>query len=322
LKPQKTAELERASGPKYLNQIGKEADDSRTLIDILCRRVVRPDFDQGKIPGRLESVEDLVAATGDITRRIVNDSEWTEVCQRVHAWQDALESCAGSYEKSPLSKILGRTTKFPTVDRVTTLLGEEMSELYSEALESIEANSEYFAEFPEDRTNGGWSKHSAERAVSLVVDVIAPYGSNPEGMLSAYAKYMEEFRSQNREKKVTQNADREARKTAARNLGIWLPIPGDSKSWETDPRTCDMAAEFERLSMRVTDKMRIMRSVLQFIPRRRFSNHTIADMGANMTRMRAYIRDGDNRDEVEKKKRTREKNDDDEKSEKRPKNQK
>jgi hypothetical protein len=297
---------DKTSGPGYLNQIGKDADDSRTLVDVLCKRVVRPDFDVGKIRGRAEGVEDLVAALGDITRRLVNDAEWSEVCQRVHAWQDALETCAGSYEKSPLSKILGKATKFPSVAKVTALLGEEMSELYSDALKQIESDPESFAEFPDERTNGGWDKHAAERAVALVVDVIAPHGRDLDGMSAAYAKYMEEFRSQNREKKITQNADRDARKAAAKSLGIWLPMPGDFGLWESDPRTCDKAAEFERLTIRVTEKMRIMRSVLQFIPRRRFSNHTVVDMENDMDRMKAYIRDSENRDEAKTKKRSRE----------------
>lgn len=290
----------KSSGPKYLNQIGKDADDSRALVDILCKRVVYPNFDKGTVPGRVGGVDDLVSAVGDITRVLITDSEWTEVCQRVHARQDALETHSGSYEKSPLSRILEKNSKFPTTERVTALLGEEMSELYSDAMERIESDPELFAEFPDERTGGGWNKHSAERAVSLVVDVIAPHGDDPEGMAAAYNKFMEEFRSQNRERGITQNADRDSRKATARSLGIWFPVPGDFKSWESDPRTRDRAAEFERLSIRVTDKMRIMRSVLQFIPRRRFSNHTVADMEANMARMAAYIRDGENRTRIEK----------------------
>jgi hypothetical protein len=252
----------------------------------------------------VEGVDELVAACGDVTRRLVSDSEWLDVVQKVRAWQDVLETCSGSYEKSPLSRILGKISKFPTVARVTTLLGEEMSEMYSDALERIEADPESFAEFPDDKTNGGWSKHSAERAVSLVVDVIAPNGRSPENMAAAYSKYSQELRAQIKEKRITHNADRDARKLAARKLGIWLPTCGDSKHWETDPRTCDRAAEFERLSIRVTDKMRIMRSVLQFIPRRRFSNHTVADMEANMERMKAYIKDGENRDSAKKRQRS------------------
>lgn len=276
---------------------------------MLCKRVVRPKFDQGKISGRVESVEELISSMGDITKALVNESEWAEVMQRVQAWQDALETCSGSYEKSPLSRILDKTTKFPTVSRVTALLGEEMADLYSDALDRIEADRESFAAFPDDKTNGGWNKHSAERAVSLVADVIAPHGRNPEGMAAAYVRYMEEFRAQSREKKITRNADREARKAAARRLGIWLPVPGDSGLWESDQRTRDSAAEFERLSIRVTEKMRIMRSVLQFTPRRRFSNYTVADMAANMERMRAYIKDSENRDEVKKKRQLEESGD-------------
>lgn len=286
------------SGPRYLNQIGRDADDSRTLVDIICARVIRHDFDQGKIPGRVDGVDSLLSSVGDITRRLVTDDEWAEVCQRIHSWQDALETCAGSYEKSPLTKILSKINRFPTVEKTEALLGEEMSELYANALEQIESNKELFAGFPDGMTSSGWTKHNAERAVALVVDVIAPHGKNAEDMAAAYAKYMEEYRAQSREKTITHNADKEQRKAAARTLGIWLPLSRDLKMWETDPRTMDKAAEFERISTRVIDKMRIMRSVLQFIPRRRFSNHTVADLNANILRMKAYMRDSDNRDEA------------------------
>jgi hypothetical protein len=71
--------------------------------------------------------------------------------------------------------------------------------------------------------------------------------------------------------------------------------------WESDPRTADRAADFQRLVIRVIEKMRIMRSVLQFIPRRKFSNHTIADMDANMVRMSEYMKDSANRTEAKRK---------------------
>lgn len=277
-----------------LNQVGKDADDSRMLVDILCKRVIRPDFEKGKIP-RIDGVDDAIASVGDITRRLITDSEWMEICQRVHAWQDQVETCSGMYDRSTLFNILQKIRKFPTVDRVKSLLGEEMAELYSDAMESIEKNPEVFSAFPDERVNGGWNKQTAERAVSLVVDVIAPHGSDPEGLATSYTRYTEEYQSQSREKLDTYKADKNVRKASARRLGIWLPMTQDLKRWEDDPRTMDRAAEFQRLAIRVVDKMRIMRSVLQFIPRRRFSNHTVSDLDANMNRMKNYIRDVKNR---------------------------
>jgi hypothetical protein len=299
--PGASAAVGPAKGPKMLNQVGKDADDSRMLVDIMCKRVVRPGFDGGSIPGRVDGPDALRTALGeDIAGRLIRESEWFEMCQRVNSWQDRLETCAGAYDGSSLSKILQTVSRFPTLDRARALLGEEMTTMYREALEHIEANRDLYSEFPDEKSNGGWSKQAAERAVALVIDVIAPHGSDPDGMSTAYGRYMEEYRSQTRERKVTHNVDREEKKRAARDLGIWLPISSDLEKWEKDPRTIDRAAEFQRLSMRVVDKMRIMRSVLQFIPRRRFSTHTISDLDANIQRMRAYMRDSENRDEAKR----------------------
>jgi len=305
------------TGPKYLDGLGKEADDSRTLVELLCRRVIRPDFDTGKIPGRVSSAGELIEKYLPLTivsavleedrdsirrecvegffMKLVTEEEWDQVCQRLHAWQDELETSAGTYDRSPLSKILLKNSKFPTVERIRSLLGEEMAEEYKNALECMEADPDTFAEFPEEKTSGGWNRHTAERAVSLVTDVIVPHAKNPEDMAAAYGKYMEELRSQNREKKITHNATKSARKTAARALGIWLPLQSDTEQWETDPRTCDRAPEFEKLVIRVVEKMRILRSVLQYIPRRKFSNHTVMDMEANMVRMQNYMKDAENK---------------------------
>lgn len=290
-------------GPKYLNLVGKEADESRAVVDALCRRVLRPAFDRGELSGHPSGTDDLVSAAGNLSRTLVTEQEWGAAMQRVCAWQDALETSSGTYDKSPVARVLARSamTKFPTVERVSELVSEELAELYSDALDKIEADdSGAFADFPGERTCGGWGKQSAERAASLVVDVIAPYGADPDGMSSAYEKYMEEYRSQARERSVASNPDREARKAAARALGIWMPVAADIPKWEADPRTCDCAPEFERLVARVTEKMRIMRSVLQYVPRRKFSNHTVADMLANMERMRSYLKDGENRDVARK----------------------
>lgn len=188
-----------------------------------------------------------------------------------------------------------KTPKFPTVERVKILLGEQIAEDYAKALEAIEADPDAFAEFPDEKVSGGWNRHTAERAVSLVTDVIVPYANNPEGMSAAYGRYMEELRAQTSEKRKTQNASKQARRTAARSLGIWLPLQTDMEQWSKDPRTCDRAPEFERLVIQVVDKMRILRSVLQYIPRRRFSNRTVADLDNNMERMRNYIKDSDNK---------------------------
>ena len=113
-------ETKGSSGPRYLNRVGQDADCSRALIDVLCDRVVRPAFDGGRIPGRVCGASELVAAVGAdaIVRDLVSDFEWAEVCQRLNAWQDAVETRSGSYGGPLLARILDKARRFPTVQRV------------------------------------------------------------------------------------------------------------------------------------------------------------------------------------------------------------
>lgn len=292
------------------------ADESRMLVDVLCKRVIRPKFESGVVPGRVSSADELAeifcssssSLPSPFARELVTDAEWSEACQRVNTWQDEIE--ANEAGESPLAHVLRRVgwKKFPTIDRVRTLVGEELADLYSDALEKIESDPESFPGFPEDRSGAGWNARTAERAASLVIDVISPHGtSDPQGMAQAFVRFQAEDRAQREEKKTVQDAGKDDRKKAARQLGIWLPRQTDLKTWETDERTARRAVAFQTLSSRVVDKMRVLRTVLQYVPRRKFSNKTVADLNANMERMRAYLRDDRNkalRAEKNKKKKT------------------
>lgn len=278
-----------STGPKALDELGARADESRFVVDVLCRRVLRPDFQTGEISGRV-SADELAAHYASLegfVRRMVTEAEWQDASQKLNAWQDELEA---RDDGCTLARILAKHPKFPPVTKVKTLLGEEIAESYSEALENIELSSEAYALFPSTRVCGGWTKHSIDRAVSLVVDVISPHSGDPRAMASAYGRYMDQLRSQTKGRGPA-NCDRAARRKAARSLGIWLPLQVDLKKWESDPRSSSRAPDFERLVNRVVSKMRTLRSVLQYVPRRRFSNHTIADMDANMARIRDYLKE-------------------------------
>ena len=305
------------AGPKYLDMLGREADDSRNMVDILCRRLLKPDFDSGRVSGRVDSMETLHniyipptldtavlhddrehlrrGVLNDIFMRLIKPSEMEQAMQRLQSWQDTIDMAHDDFERSTLSRILLKNPKFPTVQRVKILLGEEMADSYTQALEHMEANPILFAEFPSERVSGGWNRLTAERAVSLVVDVIEPHAEDSDGMAIAYGRFMEEFRSQVREKKLTTNVKKDERRAAAKALGIWLPTSQDMYKWEIDPRTQEHAQEFGLLVIKVYDKMRIMRSVLQFIPRRKFATRTVEDLLANMERMRDYIKDNENK---------------------------
>ena len=161
----------------------RNADQSRALVDVVCNRVVKPDYDIGALPYR-PSAQDLTdyylgtsdpsaanaSACEEFARRIMGPREWEELSQRVLMWQDASDTKAdGCNTKAVLAKVLGKMRHFPTVERVMDLLGEGAAEQYKMALEAIENNPSAFAEFPDDKTGKGWTVQSAERYAHILI---------------------------------------------------------------------------------------------------------------------------------------------------------
>jgi len=298
----------------------KSADQSRTLVDVICSRVVKPDYDIGALPLRPTAQELVDFYTGDssslasafvqepqqqqeeevlaekspaasFTKALIKTQEWEEISQRVLMWQDTADARAdGCNIRAVLLKVLGKIKRFPTLQKVSDLLGEDAAERYKASMETIESNSSMFSEFPEEKTAKGWNQMNCERAVALVTDVISPYGDDPIGMADAYARYMAECRAQAKERGMVGQTRVDERKAFARSLGIWLPRPTDHRQWRSDPRTRENAPEFLQLSEQVFDRMRLARSILQYVRKRKFSEKSVADMEANMIRMRAYLR--------------------------------
>lgn len=259
-------------------------DDKRAVVELLCSRLLKPDYDAGVLPRdpQIDSLKEIYRES--IADRLVVDEEWEEACQVVYSWQDR-ENTQGL---SALQRVLQKFKRFPTVDRVRLSFGDERAEAYRAALETIESAG--LAEFPDERFGSPWRKFDCDAAVSAVVNVVAPNVSDEEAMSDALGELMGELRARRRERCAMDKTALANRKRIARSLGIWFPIAKEIDSWRGDPRTEKYMPVLEPLMNDVMRRMRLVRSYLQYIPRKRLSARACVDLPKNIERMRAYLR--------------------------------
>lgn len=259
------------------------ADERRLIVDAVCKRLARTEFDSGALP-RSPSGNDLREYLGArMSSDFIAEEEWDEVAQRVAAWEEQEESKRGD---SGLTQVLARFPRFPTVERVEELFGKTRAEAYKAALEQATEDPA----FPDERQAYPWRKFDMDAAVSVVTRVIAPNMGDDAAMVAALAHLVGELRARRRERASMDAAELGKRKSVARSLGIWFPMTKDLDAWKADPRTAGIMPEFIRVMKSVIRRMRLVRSYLQYIPRRRLSARACADLPTNMDRMKAYLR--------------------------------
>ena len=263
------------------------ADERRFIADIVCKRVVTVDFQSGDLPSSDINPEAMKEFYRDrLAASLVNDDEWEDICQRVLCWQE-LEH---GHSRPIHERILCRFSKFPPIERVRDVLGESKALHYKTALEEIENDEKLSALFPNERVSYPWRKFDMDAAVAVVADVMAPNLGNPESMAVAYDELVAELRARRKERMDITAAEFGKRKVLVRALGIWFPITKDIDRWKADPRTAPLMPEFLRVMDLVVERMKLVRSYLQHIPRRRMSTRACDDIEANLERMKAYLR--------------------------------
>lgn len=258
------------------------ADDLRTMADVVCRKAVREDYESGYIPRDVGTDELKEIYRNDAVDRIISDDVWEEIRQRIEAWKEQDEET----NMPVIVRLLKRFPRFPTVARVEEMFGMERASEYRNGLEV----TENLPNFPTDRHAYPWRKFEMDAAVSAVVKVVAPHINDEAGMSDALTKLVGELRARRRERSSMDTAELNRRKNIARSLGIWFPMAKDLPAWRSDPRTQHRMKEFLAAMSEVTKRMRLVRSYLQYIPRRRLSARACADMHNNIERMKAYLR--------------------------------
>ena len=266
--------------------MSNSADEKRLLADLLCTRIVRQDYQSGELPRDIEPNALIEFYKNKLATEFVNQDEWEEVCQRVLTWQEMEEQ----HSRPIVERILFRFSKFPPVERVSEVLGPQKSSAYRAALEQIETDAALYSQFPSERTSYPWRKFDMDAVVSVVTDVIAPNIGDEIGMTSAFQQLIGELRARRRERMSISAAEFSKRKLVVRALGIWFPITKDIEAWRQDPRTASIMPEFLAVMNRVVDRMKLVRSYLQHIPRRRLSTRACQDLPANLDRMKAYLK--------------------------------
>lgn len=262
------------------------ADEKRLMTELLCSRIVRADFQTGELPRTPDPNTLMDFYRERLSTDFIKEDEWEEVCQRVITWQEMEEQ----QSRPVISRILSRFTKYPPIDRVKEVLGEERAASYKAALETIECEPTISSQFPSDRVSYPWRKFDMDAAVSVVINVIAPNIGDEVGMTSAYQQLVGEVRARRRERMNITAAEFGKRKIVVRALGIWFPITKDLDAWKKDPRTAAIMPDFLHVMCQVIERMKMVRSYLQHIPRRRLSTRACQDLPANLERMKAYLR--------------------------------
>lgn len=259
-------------------------DERQAVVNLLCQRLLKPDYDAGTLvrDPQIDTLKEMYRESA--VDRLITDEDWEEACQMVYAWQDQ-ENTQGM---SAIQRTLAKFKRFPTIDRVRASFGDERAEAYRAALEMIENDSS--VSFPDERYSSPWRKFDCDAAVSAVTNVIAPNLNDEQGMSDALAVLLGELRARRRERTVMDKATLTSRKKVARSLGIWFPMAKDLDIWREDPRTGKYMYLLEPLMSEVMKRMRLVRSYLQYIPRRRLSTRACVDLPKNIRRMQVYLR--------------------------------
>ena len=258
-------------------------EERHAIVNLLCQRLLKPDYDAGTMTRdpQIDSLKEMYRETA--VDRLITDDDWEEACQMVLAWQDQ-ENTQGL---SAFQRTLIKFKRFPTIDRVRASFGDERAESYRAALETIENTGGIF---PDERYSSPWRKFDCDAAISAVTDVIAPHLNDEQAMSDALTTLLGELRARRRERVVMDKATLTSRKKVARSLGIWFPMGKDLDIWREDPRTSRHMDTLEPLMNEVMKRMRLVRSYLQYIPRRRLSTRACVDLPKNIKRMQVYLR--------------------------------
>jgi hypothetical protein len=259
------------------------------MLNFLKTRVLQRDFESGIVPENptVDGLKELYRQTA--VDEIVIESEWAEALEMVITWRDARAASAGDTLEGVLGHIFSKFKRLPPVERVRDLFGAERAEQYKRALEEAESEPTVMALMPTDRSPYPWKKIDMDAAVTLVVDILTATSDSQE-MSQLYEDFLGELKARRRERSnMCATASAKERKQVARDLGIWFPLSKDVELWRKDPRTAPKMQEFEKLMGLVTSRMRLVRSYLQYIPKRRLSVMACKDLDANMARMKIYL---------------------------------
>lgn len=229
------------------------------LTRALVEKVLHPAFAQGIDMTTIDDVKCVVTAR---VCDALSNQEWANVMQTIDAWRN------DDIPVLDAQVSVNTQRKFPNVETVRKLTNDTIAASYAACLEEIETNETLYNMVHDNIVNTGWSRKNIESAINYLTAL-----ANKRPLQTNVSR-----------KRVRQSAD-----PYVKELQIWFPITREKDKWLTDPRTVQFGEKMWQLTTQVSDIMRKKRTLLQFIPRRKFSVSAMTDAEANMERMHQYI---------------------------------
>jgi len=257
-------------------------------MEVLLReRLLGPEYERGTLPRPVDADGLREHLRSRLADELVKPEDWEAACLQVLAWQERDEARATPIEE----RVVASFPKYPTVGCVKARMGREAAARYRAALEQIEDAEGLRGTFPDERTAHPWRTLELDAAVRAAVDVLAPNIGDPAAMEAAYEALVEDMKARKKVRSAARLARNADKRRMARELGLWLPNARDGVGpWLADPTTAPHARKLFDLAHQVSRRMRLARSYLQYIPKRRPTAQAKADLLQNIERMRGYLR--------------------------------
>lgn len=250
----------------------------------LCNRIVKNVYNQGLLPKNPspQDIKSIVAP--NLATDFIKDAEWDITCQMVQSWQDADDF----KNRQTIDIISARFKHLPTIVKVDAVFGEDVKLTYEKAIQQIENYPQLFSKF--QQTGGVWRKFDMITRIRLLNNVIIPNLDKSDAeMRESYIAFNAELRARSKERSIIPESSIAERKLRAKNLGIWFPFKKEYEKWHTNSSTKYKMKRFDDLRTRTWERMKECRNILQFIPRKRLTPRSCADMEKNMIRMEHYL---------------------------------
>lgn len=259
------------------------------LMEALIKAVIRRDYDEGPpdFPYHPDSWKE-VAQYYHGRIGFLSQQQWDQIYWTIHDWnEETLAAAPGAVQRLHLegdfAEALASLQNPPTYDDVRSRLGVAAAERYLIDRERIESRSWISSQIGDTPTSG--SRRLAQK-VALFSVLNQP---TREQALRAYTEYRAHEQLRRRRNRARLRSTNTPIIERAQALHIWFPYKNDAREWKNDPRTATRAPSFLLLVSRVKQVMAKERCILQYIPKRRLTKRTVADLDRNTDAMRQYL---------------------------------
>ena len=266
---------------------------SEKLMDVLLAEVIRKDYDN---PDSIDfpyhpNTWQEVASHYKGRIGFLSQEQWERVYWAIHDWNEATLSQAPAILdditlEGAFTEALLKLRHPPTFDQVASRLGLAAAERYLVDREQIESHPWLSQEELDGTPPPGGERRRIADLVPLFSVVNQPTRSAALQAFKEHRAHVQVRRRKNRTRLRETNTPIIVR---ARSLGIWFPYKRDHPEWSHDPRTKDRSPYFLSLVRVVRDVMAKERCILQYMPKRKLTKKTVADLDRNMTAMQRYL---------------------------------